>query len=117
MATFEGLAAGTPFLAQMRALLRVLREKIGGPVDIEFAHDGTDFYLLQCRPQSALDDAAPAAIPRDIPVERIVFTARRFVSNGRVPDLTHVVFVDPDGYAASATSRTPCATSAGPSAA
>ena len=35
------------------SLLRVLREKIGGPVDIEFAHDGTDLYLLQCRPQSA----------------------------------------------------------------
>jgi hypothetical protein len=100
VATFEGLASGTPFLAQMRLLLRVLREKIGGPVDIEFAHDGTDFYLLQCRPQSAMDDAAPTPIPQDIPVERIVFTARRFVSNGRVPDLTHVVFVDPDAYAA-----------------
>jgi len=100
VATFEGLASGTPFLAQMRSLLRVLREKIGGPVDIEFAHDGTDFYLLQCRPQSAMDEAAPTPIPRDIPVERILFTARRFVSNGRVPDLTHVVFVDPDAYAA-----------------
>jgi hypothetical protein len=100
VATFEGLASGTPFLAQMRSLLRVLGEKIGGPVDIEFAHDGTDFYLLQCRPQSAGDDAAPTPIPRDIPVERILFTARRFVSNGRVPDLTHVVFVDPDAYAA-----------------
>ena len=100
VATFEGLASGTPFLAQMRSLLRVLREKIGGPVDIEFAHDGTDLYLLQCRPQSAQDDSSPTAIPRDIPVERVVFDARRFVSNGRVPDLTHIVFVDPEGYAA-----------------
>jgi len=99
VATFEGLAANTPFLAQMRSLLRVLREKIGGPVDIEFAHDGTDLYLLQCRPQSAQDDAAPALIPRDIPNDRIVFAARRFVSNGRVPDLTHIVFVDPEAYA------------------
>jgi len=100
VASFEGLAAGSPFLAQMRSLLRVLREKIGGPVDIEFAHDGTDLYLLQCRPQSAQDDSSPAPIPRDIPVERVVFDARRFVSNGRVPDLTHIVFVDPEGYAA-----------------
>jgi hypothetical protein len=82
----------------MRSLLRVLREKIGGPVDIEFAHDGTDFYLLQCRPQSGMDDAGASAIPKDIPPERILFTARRFVSNGRVPDLTHVVFVDPEQY-------------------
>ena len=99
VAACEGLASNTPFLAQIRSLLRVLREKIGGPVDIEFAHDGTDFYLLQCRPQSGTDDAGASAIPNDIPPERIVFTARRFVSNGRVPDLTHVVFVDPEGYA------------------
>jgi hypothetical protein len=100
VASFEGLAANSPFLAQMRALLRALREKIGGPVDIEFAHDGTDLYLLQCRPQSALDDASPVPIPVDVPPERVVFAARRFVSNGRVPDLTHILFVDPDGYAA-----------------
>ena len=89
-----------PFLAQMRSLLRVLREKIGGPVDLEFAHDGTDLYLLQCRPQSAQDDASPVAIPKDVPNDRVIFAARRFVSNGRVPDLTHIVFVDPEGYAA-----------------
>lgn len=97
--SFEGLATSTPFLAQMRDLLRLLRERIGTPVDIEFAHDGTDLYLLQCRPQSSVDDAAPAVIPRDIPPERVVFTARRFVSNGRVPDLTHVVYVDAERYA------------------
>ena len=100
VATFEGLAANSPFLAQMRSLLRVLREKIGGPVDLEFAHDGTNLYLLQCRPQSAQDDASPVAIPKDVPNDRIIFAARRFVSNGRVPDLTHIVFVDPEGYAA-----------------
>ncbi len=100
VASFEGLATNTLFLAQMQALLRVLREKIGGPVDVEFAHDGTDVYLLQCRPQSAQDDAAPQNIPDDIPGDRVVFSARRFVSNGRVPELTHIVFVDPDAYGA-----------------
>ena len=33
------------------------------PVDIEFACDGRDFYLLQCRAQSFLADAAPTQIP------------------------------------------------------
>jgi hypothetical protein len=98
VASFEGLAADTPFLAQMRALLRLLRERIGCPVDVEFAHDGTNLYLLQCRPQSSLDAAAPAVIPRDVPPERVVFNARRYVSNGRVPDLTHVVYVDAEQY-------------------
>jgi len=97
--TFEGLLEGTPFLARMRALLRLLREKTRGPVDIEFASDGKDLYLLQCRPQSFSEDATSAAIPADLPPGRVVFEARRYVSNGRVPDLTHVVYVDPAGYA------------------
>ena len=96
--TFEGLTRDTPFITRMQALLRVLRERMETPVDIEFASDGRDLYLLQCRAQSFVADAAPAPIPHDVPTDRVVFATRRFVSNGRVPDLTHIVFVDPDGY-------------------
>ncbi|MDD5658210.1 MAG: PEP/pyruvate-binding domain-containing protein, partial [Elusimicrobia bacterium] len=96
--TFEGLINRTPFMSRMNVLLRVLRQKLGVPVDIEFASDGTDFYLLQCRPQSYGPDSAPADIPADIPRERVVFAASRYVSNGRVPDITHVVYVDPARY-------------------
>ncbi|MGE5357960.1 MAG: PEP/pyruvate-binding domain-containing protein [Bacteroidales bacterium] len=96
--TFDGLIGGTPFVQQMRALLKLLREKLGVPVDIEFASDGRDFYLLQCRPQSYATDATATPIPRDVPAERVVFTAKRYVSNGKVPDITHIVYVDPDGY-------------------
>jgi predicted nucleotidyltransferase len=98
--TFEGLVSGTAFVPKVRALLRLLQEKLGGPVDLEFASDGKDLYLLQCRPQSFSAESQGAAIPVEIPPERVVFSASRFVSNGRVPDLTHVVYVDPDGYAA-----------------
>lgn len=97
--TFDGLVSGTPFLQQMRTILHVLREKMGCPVDIEFASDGKELYLLQCRPQSFSDDAMPAPIPRDLPPERILFSAHKYVSNGSVPDLTHIVYVDPDRYA------------------
>jgi hypothetical protein len=96
--TFEGLIGDTPFMARMRAMLKLLREKLGGPVDIEFASDGRDFYLLQCRPQSYSIDATPSPIPRDVPPERVVFTASRYVSNGKVPDVTHLVYVDPAAY-------------------
>lgn len=98
--TFEGLAADTPFMAQIKALLDVLRETMGTPVDIEFASDGTHLYLLQCRPQSFAASDAPSPIPRDIPRDRLVFTANRYVSNGQVPDITHIVYVDPEAYAA-----------------
>ncbi len=67
-------------------------------MDIEFASDGKDFYLLQCRPQSSADVSTGSTIPKDIPRERVLFSANRFVSNGRVPDITHIVYVDPQGY-------------------
>jgi pyruvate, water dikinase len=98
--TFEGLLRDTPLLPRMRALLDALRETLGPPADIEFASDGEDLYLLQCRPQSYAPDAAPAPIPRDTPEGQLLFTAHRYVSNGIVSDITHVVYVDPEGYAA-----------------
>ncbi len=97
--TFEGLISRTPFLKQVRAIMELLESTLGTPVDIEFAFDGKSFYLLQCRPQSAGEEAAGAQIPRDIPSDRQIFSARKFVSNGYVPDLTHVVYVDPERYA------------------
>lgn len=96
--TFEGLIGGTPFIRQIRKILAVLQDELGSPVDIEFASDGESLHLLQCRPQSSVGDAQPVPIPRDIPRERILFSANRFVSNGRLPDLTHVVYVDPVRY-------------------
>ena len=98
-------------------MLKLLRERIGSPVDIEFASDGRDLYLLQCRPQSFSNDAVPSAIPRDLPTDRVVFAANRYVSNGRVPDITHIVYVDPERVRprsrASPTSRTSGAPSGG----
>jgi hypothetical protein len=96
--TFEGLISDTPFVLQIRTLLTLLQESMGLPVDIEFASDGEHLYLLQCRAQGYGAETAPAPIPRDIPRERILFTANRHVSNGRVPDITHIVYVDETGY-------------------
>jgi hypothetical protein len=98
--TFEGLIVDTPFVAQIRTLLELFQQRLGVPVDVEFASDGTDLYLLQCRPQGYGAESAPAPIPRDLPRDRIVFTANRFVSNGRMPDITHLVYVDAAAYAA-----------------
>jgi hypothetical protein len=96
--TFEGLLAGTPFLARMRALLRLLSEALASPVDIEFGSDGRDLYLLQCRPQSSASQDLPAQIPRGLSPSQVVFSAHRHVSNGAVPDISHIVYVDPEAY-------------------
>lgn len=97
--TFDGLIQGTDFIERVRTVLLVLQEALGSPVDIEFASDGTHFYFLQCRPQSRTRESAPAPIPKDIPKKDILFTARRYVSNGHVGDITHLVYIDPDAYA------------------
>ncbi len=96
--TFEGLIARTPFVSQMKSLFALLRNTMRTPVDIEFASDGTNFYLLQCRPQSYSLESIPSPIPRDIPESQVLFSANRYVSNGKTPDITHIVYVDPDGY-------------------
>lgn len=96
--TFNGYISDQKFIQQIRKTLEVLQDKLNTPVDIEFAHDGENLYLLQCRPQSFAQDAAPMPIPKDVHEEKIVFTANRYVSNGYVPDITHIVYVDPAKY-------------------
>jgi pyruvate, water dikinase len=96
--TFEELISRTRFMTQMQTLLSLLRETLHTPVDIEFASNGQDFYLLQCRPQSYSEESAPSPIPRDLPPNLVLFSANRYVTNGKVPDITHLVYVDPDGY-------------------
>ncbi len=98
VADFGGLIEGTPFMRHLANILGILEEGLGHPIDIEFAFNGEDFYLLQCRPQSRSADDAPAPIPRDLPASDVIFTAHRYVANGWVPDITHVVYVDPEGY-------------------
>jgi hypothetical protein len=96
--TFEGLIAATPFMLQLEAILKTLSSAMGVPVDIEFASTGTDFYLLQCRPQSQAADDVAMEIPSNLPESSVLFTAGKHVSNGRVGDITHIVYVDPDRY-------------------
>lgn len=96
--TFEGLVSETSFVPQLRQVMQILEDKLKSPVDIEFASDGTSFYLLQCRPQSFLSGAGPARIPKNLPKERVIFLANRFISNGNLPDITHIVYVDPESY-------------------
>ncbi|MCB9851199.1 MAG: nucleotidyltransferase domain-containing protein [Phycisphaerales bacterium] len=101
--TFEGLLNRTPFVKQMHALLKLLEREVKHPVDIEFASDGKDLYLLQCRAQAPAKSTRPAPIPRDIAHQRLIFSANRHVSNGIVPNITHIVYVDPQRYSQLAT--------------
>jgi hypothetical protein len=96
--TFDGLINSTQFIKEIFSILKTLQNTLAYPVDIEFACDGTNFYLLQSRPQSYSKYDAPSPIPKNIAPDKIVFTANRFVSNGTVPDITHIVYVSPEKY-------------------
>jgi len=96
--TFEKLFSKTPFLSHIRAILQELEERINHPVDIEFAKDGSHFYLLQCRSQSYQEGNKPAVIPENIPQDEILFSAHRYITNGEVSGIRHIVYVDPQKY-------------------
>jgi pyruvate, water dikinase len=98
VATFEGLLSSSPFVAQVGRTLELLQSRLGTAVDIEFAHDGEHLYIVQCRAQSPTDESLAAPIPRDVDKRDVLFTANRYVSNGWIPDLTHLVYVDPVAY-------------------
>ena len=96
--TFDGVFTGTKFLRQIGTIMNLLKDKMGQPVDVEFASNGTDLYLLQCRPQSYNRDSVPASIPRDIPERDILFSANKYISNGLIRNISHIVYIDADGY-------------------
>ncbi len=103
--TFDGLINDTAFVATLSDMLEVLAAELATPVDIEFAYDGEQIWLLQCRPQSRSEETAPSPIPQNVPQEDVIFSANRYVSNGLVPDITHIVYVDAQKYAALETPR------------
>jgi len=96
--TFEGIISNSDLIKKIDAILKVLKENLDMPVDIEFAYDGEDLYLLQCRPQSFMRNNMPSPIPQDIPQKDIIFNAKRYISNGLIPDITYIVYVDADEY-------------------
>jgi predicted nucleotidyltransferase len=95
---FDGLVKRTTFLGKIKEVLALLEKNYGHPVDIEFAHNGHDFYLLQCRSQSYHHDNKPAVIPENIEPEKTIFTANKYVPNGLVSGIKYIVYVDPEAY-------------------
>jgi len=96
--TFDGIISKTQYIKQINAILKVLKDKMGQPVDIEFACDGHSLYLLQCRPQSFMTDSSPAPIPKDLPEKDIIFSANRYISNGLIQNIAYIVYVDAEEY-------------------
>jgi hypothetical protein len=95
--TFDGLLR-SPFPRDLKLMLDLLEEGLGEPVDVEFAHDGESFYMLQCRALSRGTSAQRVEVPADVSEEKKVFTANRYVQMGQARDLEYVVLIDPRDY-------------------
>ncbi|MCL2056534.1 MAG: nucleotidyltransferase domain-containing protein [Oscillospiraceae bacterium] len=97
--TFDGILSDTQIPATLMRMLTVLSEKMKVPIDMEFAYDGEHIYLLQCRAQGlGRLTNLPAPIPQQLPAQDILFTANRYITNGLLDEITHIVYVDADGY-------------------
>jgi hypothetical protein len=94
--TFDGLLKSS-FPRDLKTMLDLLEEGLGEGVDVEFAHDGESFYMLQCRALSRGSSAQRVQVP-DVDPSAKVFSANRYVQMGQVKDLEYLVLVDPRDY-------------------
>ncbi|HPR62826.1 MAG TPA: PEP/pyruvate-binding domain-containing protein [Thermoanaerobaculia bacterium] len=96
--TFQGLMENSDFLKQMDIMLKVLKDTLEWPVDVEFASDGKHLYFLQCRPQGVSRLQERPEIPENIDRDRVLFSTNRFVTSGMVRNVRYVVYVVPGAY-------------------
>jgi len=105
--TFEGLLSRTPFAARIREVLRLLETHYDSPVDTEFTleiiepysqHPDVRITLLQCRPQSHIQDSNEIHLPSDLQDEDVIFSTHRMVPQGVVENIRYILFVPSEGY-------------------
>jgi hypothetical protein len=104
--TLDGVVHSTPLADRMQRALKHLERNYNSPVDMEFTiqlRQGENgkidpkLYILQCRPQSQLQDEK-VELPKDLEEERIIFSTSRVSPHGQVNDVRYVLFVTPEGY-------------------
>jgi hypothetical protein len=105
--TFDGFLRRTAFASLLSNLLHILEDTYHLPVDVEFTvhieeqqvgKPQARLSLLQCRPQSQLQSGPSARIPDEIAFDSLVFSTRFMVPQGYLPNIRHVLFVEPKSY-------------------
>jgi len=100
------LLSRTPFSTSMRTALKLLETHYRSPVDTEFAVEIIDpdgqpdvrITLLQCRPQSHIQDFNEVQIPSELPPADIIFSSHTMVPQGSVENIRYILFVPSEGY-------------------
>jgi hypothetical protein len=102
--TFDKLLAATPFVEDVRAMVRTLAEAYRYPVDVEFTANflaGGQFRLnlVQCRPLQVKEGGVATPPPSGLPERAIVLASRGpVVGQSTSAPVDRVIFVDPDAY-------------------
>jgi hypothetical protein len=102
--TFDKLLAATPFVEDLRAMVRTLADAYRYPVDVEFtANRGADGALrlnvVQCRPLQVKEGGVATPPPPGIAGRDVVLRTRGpVVGQSTNAPIDRVVFVDPDAY-------------------
>jgi hypothetical protein len=93
-----------PLSDTLTLLLRLFRDAMGSPVEIEYAVDlekGENqlptFYLLQIKPLIRRDDQLAVNLGNIDPDKTLMY-AKRGMGNGVVSGIRDVIFVDPDRF-------------------
>jgi hypothetical protein len=96
--TFDRLLARGEFPERVHRILKTLEQAYETPVDVEFAADGEELCVVQCRPLGGETARQRTPVPSNIPPEDQVFSARRYVNNGLLEGIEYVVLIDPRDY-------------------
>jgi hypothetical protein len=105
--TFSELLKRTPFAAHLTKILTILEQHYHGAVDLEYtfnipnpfdAQPEVVISLLQCRPQSHMQDTKIVTLPKELAHDEIIFTTRFMVPQGYTPNIRYVLFVPPEAY-------------------
>jgi len=93
-----------PLADTLTLLLRLFREAMGSPVEIEYAVDlgkghnqHPTFYLLQIKPLIRNDEQVTVNLG-DINPEKTLMYAQRGMGNGVVTGIRDVIYVDPERF-------------------
>ena len=104
--TMDELLRRTPFADRMKRLLNTLETHYKSPVDLEFtvrildpgaSNPEVRISILQCRPQSQLEEKE-AEIPKNIPKKDLIFKTTLVLPDGQITGINYVLFVTPKGY-------------------
>ncbi|MBN2683070.1 MAG: pyruvate, phosphate dikinase [Bacteroidales bacterium] len=93
-----------PMAETISAILDIVKEALGSPVEIEFAVDLNRnnnqlpaFYLLQIKPLVGNEDDYNIDL-ESVNHEKVLLFTERSMGNGKIDYLTDVIFADPDKF-------------------